>query len=179
MIRNLFGKPFPQSWPEGIRYTSPLKTFASQAKKVVTIGTSFLAKFNRSKNKAVTIEPAVVSWLETYAWPGNVRELEHLIEVLVVTAPSDVVTTTSLPEKFTKAKLEGEMESQSEILINDLKVATKKMTTRFEREFILKQLEKHRWNITQTAQTIGLSRAALHTKMKDYAITNDSDPQTD
>src|SRR5712691_6742999 len=38
MIRNLFGKPFPQSWPEGIRYTSPLKTFASQAKKVVTIG---------------------------------------------------------------------------------------------------------------------------------------------
>ena len=37
-----------------------------------------------------------------------------------------------------------------------------------EREFILRQLEKHHWNVTQTAQAIGLSRASLHAKMKEY-----------
>jgi DNA-binding NtrC family response regulator len=44
------------------------------------------------------------------------------------------------------------------------------MTAAFEREFILRQLEQHHWNVTQTAQTIGLSRAALHAKMKEYGI---------
>ena len=47
------------------------------------------------------------------------------------------------------------------------------MTTKFERQFILRQLNKQRWNVTLTAQAIGLSRAALHAKMKEYAITND------
>jgi len=130
----------------------------------------FLAKFNQAKNKALTIEPEAVAQLEAYAWPGNVRELEHLIEVLVVTAPSEVISTASLPEKFKRQQTSDEVVIQSESLAGDLKAATKSMTTKFEREFILRQLEKHHWNVTQTAQAIGLSRAALHTKMKEYAI---------
>jgi two-component system response regulator PilR (NtrC family) len=38
--------------------------------------------------------------LEAYAWPGNVRELENLIERTVALEPSDVITTTSLPDAF-------------------------------------------------------------------------------
>ena len=98
------------------------------------------------------------------------RELEHLIEVLVVTGLSQVITTSSLPGKIRKPKPLDEIAIQSESLTGDLKAATKSMTTKFEREFILRQLENHRWNITQTAQAIGLSRAALHAKMKEYAL---------
>lgn len=130
----------------------------------------FLAKFNRAKNKALTIETEAVARLEAYAWPGNVRELEHLIEVLVVTAPSEIVTRDVLPGKFKRPKPPDESVIEPENLTGDLKAATKSMTTKFEREFILRQLEKHRWNVTQTAQAIGLSRAALHAKMKEYTI---------
>jgi two-component system response regulator PilR (NtrC family) len=38
--------------------------------------------------------------LEAHAWPGNVRELENLIERTVALEPSDVITTSSLPETF-------------------------------------------------------------------------------
>ncbi len=38
--------------------------------------------------------------LEAYNWPGNVRELENLIERTVALEPSDVITTSSLPETF-------------------------------------------------------------------------------
>ncbi|MGE5345431.1 MAG: sigma-54-dependent transcriptional regulator [Acidithiobacillales bacterium] len=38
--------------------------------------------------------------LEAYGWPGNVRELENLIERTVALEPSDVITTSSLPEVF-------------------------------------------------------------------------------
>ena len=144
----------------------------------------FLAKFNLAKNKALAIEPEAVLRLEAYAWSGNVRELEHLIEVLVVTAPSDLITTASLPEKFRRETSDPRLQTsdsglQTESLPNDLKAATKSMTVKFEREFILRQLERHRWNITQTAQAIGLSRAALHAKMKEYALqTSDLRLQT-
>jgi two-component system, NtrC family, response regulator AtoC len=130
----------------------------------------FLKQFNRAKNKTLTIDLEAITRLEAYAWPGNVRELEHLVEVLVVTAGSEVINAEQLPEKFKKPKAAGEIPTHPESLTDDLKAATKSMTAKFEREFILRQLEKHHWNITQTAQAIGLSRAALHTKMKEYAI---------
>ena len=38
--------------------------------------------------------------LEAHAWPGNVRELENLIERTVALEPSEVITTSSLPEVF-------------------------------------------------------------------------------
>jgi DNA-binding NtrC family response regulator len=130
----------------------------------------FLTKFNRAKHKSLTIEPDAVVQLESYGWPGNVRELEHLMEVLVVTAPSEVISIVSLPERFRRSKPRVEIAIDSESLTGDLKAATKEMTTKFEREFISRQLEKHRWNVTLTAQAIGISRAALHAKMKEYAI---------
>ena len=130
----------------------------------------FLEKFNRAKNKQLTIDLEAIATLDAYAWPGNVRELEHLVEVLVVTAGSEVISAEELPRKFKEPRAAGEIAIHPESLTDDLKAATRSVTTRFEREFILRQLEKHRWNITQTAQTIGLSRAALHTKMKEYGI---------
>ncbi len=130
----------------------------------------FLEKFNRAKNKALTIHLEAIAKLEAYGWPGNVRELEHLIEVLVVTAGSEVISAEQLPEKFKKPEAAGEIAIQAETLTDDLKAATKSVAARFEREFILRQLDKHHWNITQTAQAIGLSRAALHAKMKEYAV---------
>lgn len=135
----------------------------------------FLTKFNQVKNKNVSIEPKAISLLEACPWPGNVRELEHLIEVLVVTASSDTITEVSLPEKFRRQISDVKAQTSENALPDDLKAATKSMTMKFEREFILRQLEKHRWNITQTAQAIGLSRAALHTKMKEYGLQT-SDP---
>ena len=35
-------------------------------------------------------------------WPGNIRELENLIERLVVTTPSSVISADNLPESVRK-----------------------------------------------------------------------------
>jgi two-component system response regulator PilR (NtrC family) len=131
------------------------------------LSSHFLEKFNREKNKSLTFSPEAVQVLESYPWPGNVRELEHLIELMVVTVPSGEITLDHLP---TRIKAGRSQSSQPEELVDDLKEASRLMTARFERDFISRQLEKHRWNVTRTAQAIGISRAALHSKMKEYAI---------
>lgn len=126
----------------------------------------FIGRFNCEKNKQVWIGPETLAMLESYHWPGNIRELEHLIELLVVTVPDGEIASHHLPRKIT-APVAG---TSIEDLGEDLKGATKRMTSAFEREFILRELEKHRWNVTRTAQAIGLSRAALYAKMKEYGI---------
>ena len=41
----------------------------------------------------------------------------------------------------------------------------------FEKQFIQKKLEENGWNITRTAEVLGLERSNLHRKLKAYGIT--------
>jgi len=131
----------------------------------------FLARFNREKGKSAALDPEAMAFLEAYPWPGNVRELEHLIEMLVVTAPSNLLTEQHLPEKYKRAFAlqpgAGEQGTGS-----NLASATHRLVGEFERGFILRHLEENHWNVTQTAREIGISRAALHMKMKEYGLHN-------
>jgi two-component system, NtrC family, response regulator PilR len=131
---------------------------------LLLLANHFLEKFNREKGKNLTLGSDLMNILEAYHWPGNVRELGHLIELLVVMVSSGEIRADYLPDKFKKPRVAGED------LGDDLKIATRKMVAGFEREFILRLLEKHHWNVTKTAIAIGLSRAALHAKMKEYSI---------
>ena len=42
-----------------------------------------------------------------------------------------------------------------------------------EREFILLRLEENDWNISRTAQVLGLERTNLHKKMRALGIARD------
>jgi two-component system nitrogen regulation response regulator NtrX len=41
---------------------------------------------------------------------------------------------------------------------------------RFERQYILRRLKETHWNITRTAERLGIERSNLHRKMKAYGI---------
>ncbi len=61
----------------------------------------FLEKVCREQ----AVEPKRISseamkLLESWSWPGNVRELENLIERTVALEPSEIITSSSLPEEF-------------------------------------------------------------------------------
>ena len=59
----------------------------------------FFDKFGqkRGNSRVLAIAPDAMQVLMGYAWPGNVRELENVIERLLVTAPTDIVTARDLP----------------------------------------------------------------------------------
>jgi two-component system nitrogen regulation response regulator NtrX len=42
--------------------------------------------------------------------------------------------------------------------------------SRFEREFILRRLEENEWNVTRTAERLGIERSNLHRKIRAYGI---------
>jgi transcriptional regulator with PAS, ATPase and Fis domain len=58
----------------------------------------FLARFTRGNGHVVqSVSPEALTALSAYSWPGNVRELQNVVERLVVTGRSEVVTVDQLP----------------------------------------------------------------------------------
>jgi DNA-binding NtrC family response regulator len=95
--------------------------------------------------------------LKRYWWPGNIRELENLVERLVAMSDKDFVSEEDLPLEFHFAQLEPRG-AHGDSLLEDA-------TNTFERNFVLRSLEKCGWNVTATAEYLGIPLSTLKYKM--------------
>ncbi|MDR9417434.1 sigma-54-dependent transcriptional regulator [Gracilimonas sp.] len=97
---------------------------------------------------------------------GNVRELQNAVERLGILASSDEITEETvrdvLKTRDLKAEHLGKLADETEDF-QDFKETA-------ERLFLVKQLEKNDWNISQTAEAIGIQRSHMYNKMKKYNI---------
>jgi len=122
---------------------------------------AFVAEFcaeSGAKPKQVTAR--AMASLQAYAWPGNVRELRNLMERLVLMTVGSKIRLEDLPEEIRSGERPTELEGAS------LEEARKA----FERRFILARLEENGWNISRTAEGIGLARESLSRKMRSFGI---------
>ncbi len=125
----------------------------------------FLKKFNQQKKKNVMrIDQDALEALTSYHWPGNVREMENLIEMLVVMKENGVVTLDDLPSKIRKQK--REQLATCEIDLPDEGVDFNKMLIAYERELILKALDKCGGVKNKAAKMLNLKRTTLVEKLK-------------
>jgi two-component system nitrogen regulation response regulator NtrX len=116
------------------------------------------------KQKSLT--PEAVKVLSEYPWPGNIRELKNLLERVCIMSDGDSIDADAL--RFHLGLEIKEAEASNPEFMN---AATwKQAKTDFERAYILGKLEENQWNITKTADAIGLERSNLHRKMKLYGI---------
>ncbi|HEC31401.1 MAG TPA: sigma-54-dependent Fis family transcriptional regulator, partial [Deltaproteobacteria bacterium] len=110
-----------------------------------------------------------ISILQQYHWPGNVRELRNLIERLVILTPGETIDKQQLLRLF-----DAEIPDSNKKLSNIYELENlREARAYFEREFIRRKLEKNNWNISLTAQKIGIERTHLHRKMKAYGLGAD------
>jgi two-component system nitrogen regulation response regulator NtrX len=146
---------------------------------VPLLAAHFLREFaatHGKKERGLTKEGLGV--LTAYPWPGNVRELKNLIErVMILTAESED------GQKISAATLLGHLKDEAltpkaEGAVTDAPGETPPAAAKnlrdarqeFEKEFILKTLKEHDWNISRTAAVLGIERSHLHRKIKSYGI---------
>ena len=94
--------------------------------------------------------------LMTHSWPGNVRELRNALERAAVVAKGSVIEAEDL----------GLLHPEAERAGGDASASLREM----ERRHILNVLKGHGWNITQSAQTLGIDRVTLYNKIKRYNL---------
>jgi len=125
---------------------------------VAQLAEFFLRRYNaRFRKKIQGITDSTMIMLKKYWWPGNIRELENLIERLVAVSDKEYISEEDLPLEFHFAQLEP-LGSQGESLFEEA-------TNAFERNFILRALEKCGWNVTGTAEYLGVPLSTLKYKM--------------
>ena len=93
------------------------------------------------------LTPSARARLRCYRWPGNVRELYHVLELAVATADGDLLTDEDLGPEFGVARGLGS--------------APRLDGAPGERDRVLSALERHRWNASQAARSLGVNRKTL------------------
>jgi DNA-binding NtrC family response regulator len=126
----------------------------------------FLRRFNRSLGKKVQgITSEAMKLLKSYPWPGNVRELENVIERLVVLGPDGQwVEESDLPFDLLVADAtaaEGRLDEADAVDQGLIRARND-----FERQFILRVLERCQWNQTDAARCLKIHRNTLLSKMR-------------
>jgi DNA-binding NtrC family response regulator len=121
--------------------------------------------------------------LTRFDWPGNVRELQNEIERAVALArDGDIINVTHLSRKLEGARAATEAaatvaahEPGSDATPDSTAAARtgetlQEVRAAFEARYIARLLGEHGGNVSRTAQALGLSRVALHRKMKEYGL---------
>jgi two-component system, NtrC family, nitrogen regulation response regulator NtrX len=122
----------------------------------------FLNEFSTEYGKKTReLSDGAMEILIRYPWPGNVRELKNLVERLVIVCPQARIEPHHLPPELFRGVAESPQHPYS--TLHEARSA-------YEREFILRKLQEHRWNMTQTASALGLERSHLYRKMKSLGI---------
>jgi DNA-binding NtrC family response regulator len=100
-------------------------------------------------------EPSALQLLLQYSWPGNVRELEHTLERAVLMCRGDEIQRADLGLDM----LRPQNQNLEELSLESV-----------EAILIRKALQRSQGNVSQAAETLGLSRGALYRRMEKYGL---------
>ncbi|MEW6622644.1 MAG: sigma 54-interacting transcriptional regulator [Bacillota bacterium] len=136
---------------------------------IVCLTKYFIRKYNKQLNKQIkgcskNLEDSMLK----YNWPGNVRELEHLIQNLMIRANDKQVylNLENIPHYLREMIVPNNSIEVQEAYRKSLPA----MLHDAERKMILQVLEKNRWNLTKSAQEMGIIRQSLQSRMKKLGI---------
>jgi two-component system nitrogen regulation response regulator NtrX len=124
----------------------------------------FVAVFCAENGKRPkTVSGEALGYFLAYDWPGNVRELRNMVERLVIMAPGDVIGADDVPAPLRPKDAAATPEGHERSL--------RDARDQFERAFIIAELRANDWNMTRTAERLGIERSHLYRKIKAYGIT--------
>ena len=113
----------------------------------------YIKKYNKP---ALKISPKTYEKLRKYGWPGNIRELQHMVERSVILNDHKLLTF----QDFMPGKGQlGEQLQKEPSRLDDM-----------EKRHILKIIDKNKGNITRAARDLGISRTALHRRIRKYGL---------
>jgi DNA-binding NtrC family response regulator len=114
------------------------------------------------RDKITCLTKLATESLQKHDWPGNVRELRNVIERAVLLETTDKIGLSSILINPTDSQ--DSPESHLAGQIKDLSLA------KAERELIARALQETGWQKTRAAALLGITRATLYAKVKQYNI---------
>ena len=118
------------------------------------------------RQKVKEINREAITVLMNHKWKNNIWELLNIIDNLLISVDSDIITAEDVKKCINKS-------TESDVNIgmeNILMMNLRKSREEFEKYYLSFHLKRFNSNITQTSEFIGMDRAALSRKIKTLNI---------
>lgn len=136
-----------------------LPSLANRGGDILLLANKFIEVCKKKVGKNIKgLTPSAAEMLTSYSWPGNVRELENIIEraiILTRTEYLDKDVLIGLSQNNQSKRTNGELQTLADLEKNQI-------------EMTLNRLD---WSLQKTADSLGIHRNTLRSKIKEYNIT--------
>lgn len=133
-----------------------LPSLNERKEDVVPLATFLLHKITEKyEREEIVFDEKALEQIQKHAWKGNIREMENRIERAVILCENNTIKS---------ADLDLDLISLSLPETDDLQLSE------IEKISIEKVLHKNNFNISKSAEELGLSRAALYRRMEKYNL---------
>ena len=128
-----------------------------------------ICKTNNIKLKEFSNE--TISYLTNYQWPGNIRQLRNIVERLIIIVDGDKIDIDDIKKHIDYtddfSKDDNGLTKYDELKLNAA-------VDEFEKDFIIKKLKENNYNISKTANSLGVYPSNLYSKVNKLGITIES-----
>ncbi|MBI5577306.1 MAG: sigma-54-dependent Fis family transcriptional regulator [Deltaproteobacteria bacterium] len=104
--------------------------------------------------------------LLVHPWPGNVRELRNVVERLVILSMGPRIEEDTVRQVLAVELPQAELPFLQAFDERNFRDAT----LAFEKSYLERKLRENDFNISRTAEKLGLDRTSIHRKMKQLGI---------
>lgn len=116
---------------------------------------SLLTEENRRGKEQFQLGDAALEALLNHSWPGNMRELHHALKYACAICTGGTITPHDLPATLGKSAPAREDTTEA---------------SSPERQLLIDALVRNRWKPLLAARELGISRATLYRRVKQYDI---------
>ncbi len=135
-----------------------LPRLAERGRDIEVLTWRFIEEFNKQKQRVVTaIEEGALAALYRYPWPGNIRELRNNIEYAFVMGQGEVLVLDDLTPEVRGEPYPVESSGRHSLKQDEI-------------QSIREALRSTRNSRTEAAQKLGISRATLWRKIREYDL---------
>jgi sigma-54 dependent transcriptional regulator, acetoin dehydrogenase operon transcriptional activator AcoR len=121
------------------------------------------------------LTPEAERVLMGYTWPGNVRQLRHVLRTAAALADGKPIAVEHLPSLAALAGLgaghAAPVRAAAPVVLDDAAPPETEIPLKLnpiqanERQVLLQMLEQHRWNVSNVAKALDVSRNTLYRKL--------------
>ncbi|WP_077034782.1 sigma-54-dependent Fis family transcriptional regulator [Pelomonas sp. KK5] len=115
-----------------------------------------------------TLSPEAERMLLSYPWPGNIRQLRHVLRTAAALADGRMIVRENLPSLLAEggdAPLALPNEPVAAAESEAAEAPKLNLIQANERQVLLQMLEQYRWNVSNVAKALEVSRNTLYRKL--------------
>ncbi len=142
----------------------PLRQHLQDVPDLLKIFIDYFVKMEGLSQRRFSL--AAMNMLAKYSWPGNLKQLKNMVHTILTRLNKEIINIEEVEETLTLQGPGGDLLVQNDMMSMTMIEARKK----FEKAFLLRQLELVGWKVTELARRVDMERTNLYRKLNSLGI---------